>query len=61
MKVDISYGNITVCCQYQQNLFEKIYYFMLTPFQQSQNYMCQPKGIIPNGTATLPQIGPISM
>ena len=34
---------------------------MLTPFQQSQNYMCQPKGIIPNGTATLPQIGPISM
>ena len=59
--MDINYNNITVCCQYQQNLFEKIYYFMLTPFHQSQNYLCQPKGKIPHGTATLPQIGPIFM
>ena len=34
---------------------------MLTPFQQSQNYICQPKTNISHGTATLPKIGPISM
>ena len=61
VKVDINYNNITICCQNHQSIFETIYFFMLTPFQQSQNYICQTKVKVPNDTATFPHLGPLKM
>lgn len=63
MKVEIDSSEVEVCCKNKDTTMRAIYYFMVNPFRQTEDYHC--KNIKGNTTETdiarFSSIGPVNI